>query len=75
MLLTEPVVSLVCLYCGFLFGLMYTFVIASPWVYKHYYGFDPIAQSLSFLGLCIGTAFAPFPPVRFSRGVVDIAIR
>lgn len=63
MLLTEPIVSLVCLYCGFLFGLMYTFVIASPWVYEHYYGFDLTAQSLSFLGLCIGTFLAPFPLV------------
>lgn len=35
MLLTEPIVTLVCLYNGFLFGLMYTFVVASPWVYEH----------------------------------------
>lgn len=63
MLLTEPIVSLVCLYCGFLFGLMYTFVIASPWVYEHYYGFDLTGQSLSFLGLCIGVFLAPFPLV------------
>lgn len=63
MLLTEPIVTLVCVYCGFLFGLMYAFVIASPWVYEHYYGFDLTGQSLSFLGLCIGTSSAPLPLV------------
>jgi len=61
MVITEPIVTLVCLYNGFLFGLMYTFVVASPWVYQHYYGFDLTAQSLSFLGLMAGTAFAPAP--------------
>ncbi|KAK5114799.1 hypothetical protein LTR85_010112 [Meristemomyces frigidus] len=61
MLLTEPIVTLVCLYNGFLFGLMYTFVVASPWVYANYYGFDSTGQSLSFLGLVIGTFLAPFP--------------
>ncbi|KIW13777.1 hypothetical protein PV08_08968 [Exophiala spinifera] len=61
MAITEPIVTLVCLYNGFLFGLMYTFVVASPWVFQHYYGFDLIAQSLSFLGLMVGTALAPGP--------------
>ncbi|KAK3671956.1 hypothetical protein LTR78_008131 [Recurvomyces mirabilis] len=61
MLLTEPIVTLVCLYNGFLFGLMYTFVIASPWVYEHYYHFSTTSQSLSFLGLIIGTGTAPIP--------------
>ncbi|KAI1622109.1 major facilitator superfamily domain-containing protein [Exophiala viscosa] len=61
MILTEPIVTLVCLYNGFLFGLMYTFVVASPWIFQHYYGFDLTGQSLSFLGLMAGTAFAPGP--------------
>jgi MFS family permease len=61
MLLTEPVVSLVCIYSGFLFGLMYTFVIASPWVYETTYNFSLTGQSLSFLGLIIGTMFGPLP--------------
>lgn len=38
MLFTETIVTLVCMYSGFMFGLMYTYVIASPWVYEHYYG-------------------------------------
>ena len=61
MLLTEPIVTLVCMYNGFLFGLMYTFVVASPWIYQHYYNFGSTAQNLSFLGLIVGTLLAPFP--------------
>jgi MFS family permease len=61
MLLTEPVVTFVCLYCGFLFGLMYVFIVASPWVYSEYYGFNIVGQSLSFLGLTCGTLFAVVP--------------
>jgi MFS transporter, DHA1 family, multidrug resistance protein len=61
MLLTEPVVTVVCLYNGFLFGLMYTFVVASPWVFQKYYHFGLTGQSLSFVGLMIGTASAPIP--------------
>jgi len=61
MLFTEPIVTLICLYNGFMFGLMYTFVVASPWVFQHYYGFDLTGQSLSFLGLIVGTVLAPLP--------------
>ena len=63
MLLTEPIVTLICMYNGFLFGLMYTFVVASPWIFQKYYGFDLTGQSLSFLGLIIGTISAPIPLV------------
>lgn len=61
MLCTELIVTLVCTYNGFLFGLIYTFVVASPWVYAHTYAFDLTAQSLSFLGLSVGALLAPFP--------------
>lgn len=60
MLVTEPIVALVCLYNAFMFGLMYTFVVASPWVFQHYYNFSATGQSLSFLGLTTGTITAPF---------------
>ncbi|KAK5118341.1 hypothetical protein LTR62_002854 [Meristemomyces frigidus] len=69
MLVTEPIVTLVCLYNGFLFGLIYTFVIASPWVYEHYYHFTPTGQTLSFLGLITGTALAPIPLILIDRYV------
>ncbi|KEF60358.1 uncharacterized protein A1O9_01918 [Exophiala aquamarina CBS 119918] len=61
MILTEPIVTLVCMYNAFLFAMMYTFVVASPWVFEHYYHFDMVAQALSFLGLMGGTALAPVP--------------
>ncbi|TKA25050.1 hypothetical protein B0A50_06114 [Salinomyces thailandicus] len=67
MLLTEPIVALVCLYISFLFGINYTFVVASPWVYKHYYDFGPTGQSLSFLGLALGTAFAALPLITIDQ--------
>lgn len=67
MLLTEPIVSLVCLYSGFLFGLIYTFIVASPWVYEHYYGFQAVGQSLSFIPMITGTLIAPIPLLLLDR--------
>ena len=61
MLCTELIVTLVCLYSGFLFGLLYAFVVSSAWVYEKYYVFGKTAQSLSFLGLIIGTGLGPLP--------------
>ncbi|KAF2726030.1 putative bicyclomycin resistance protein [Polychaeton citri CBS 116435] len=61
MLCTEPIVTMVCLYNGFLYGLTYAFVVAVPWIYKQYYGFGTTAQSLSFLGLCVGSLMGPIP--------------
>ncbi|KPI40143.1 Polyamine transporter 4 [Cyphellophora attinorum] len=59
MLLTEPLVGFICLYTGFQFALLYTFVVASPWVFQHYYGFSTSAQGLTFLGLIVGCLVAP----------------
>jgi len=42
---------------------MYATIVASPWVFQHYYGFDLTGQSLSFLGLITGTVLAPIPLV------------
>jgi MFS transporter, DHA1 family, multidrug resistance protein len=60
MLTTEPLVGYICLYTGFQFALLYTFVVASPWVFKTVYGFSVIAQGLAFLGLVTGCCVAPF---------------
>lgn len=59
MLFTEPIVALVCLYCGFQFALLYTFVVASPYIFSTVYGFDLGSQGLSFLGFITGSLFAP----------------
>lgn len=60
MLITEPLVGFICLYTGFQFALLYTFVVASPWVFGTVYGFSLSGQSLSFLGLVVGCLIAPF---------------
>ncbi|QIX00429.1 hypothetical protein AMS68_005946 [Peltaster fructicola] len=71
MLLTEPIVTLVCVYSGFLFGLLYTFVISSPWVFAKYYNFDITGQSLIFLSPVIGTASTPIPLFLIDRFITQ----
>lgn len=63
MLFTEPIVTLVSLYCSFLYGLLYTFVVSVPWIFGTYYGFTDSGKSLSYLGMVIGTAVASIPAV------------
>lgn len=63
MLFTEPIVAFVSLYCGFIFALLYAFVVSVPWIFSHYYGFQEPTASLSFLGLCVGTLGASIPLV------------
>lgn len=59
MLFTEPIVGLVCLYSSFQFALLYTFVVASPYVFSTVYGFGLGSQGLTFLGFVVGSCFAP----------------
>ncbi|KAM0350179.1 hypothetical protein ACHAPU_003344 [Fusarium lateritium] len=68
MLFTEPIVTLVSLYNGFIFGLLYTFIISVPWIFRTYYGFNKTSESLSYLGITLGTllACAPFVLIDFS---------
>ncbi|KAJ3527657.1 hypothetical protein NM208_g10592 [Fusarium decemcellulare] len=68
MLFTEPIVTLVSLYNGFIFGLLYTFVISVPWIFRHYYDFSETGESLSYLGVTLGTLIAcvPFVLIDFS---------
>lgn len=58
MLVTEPIVGLVCVYGSFQFALLYTFITGSPYVFAVTYGFDVAGQSLSFLGLIVGAIVA-----------------
>lgn len=60
MLFTETTVGFVCIYTGFQFALLYTFVVASPYVFASVYGFDLSQQGLSFLGLITGCIIAPY---------------
>ncbi|KAF2107523.1 major facilitator superfamily domain-containing protein [Lophiotrema nucula] len=58
MLFTEPIVGFVCLYCSFQFALLYTFVVASPFVYATTYSFSFRQEGLSFFGLITGAVVA-----------------
>ncbi|KAL4953927.1 major facilitator superfamily domain-containing protein [Aspergillus filifer] len=59
MLTTEPLVGFICLYCGFQFALLYTFVVASPRVFAFVYDFSASGQGLSFLGMVVGCIISP----------------
>jgi hypothetical protein len=48
---------------------MYTFVIASPWVYETTYNFSLTGQSLSFLGLILGTLLGPLPLILIDHKI------
>lgn len=75
MLFTEPIVGLVCLYNGFLFGVLYTFIIALPWVYTHSYNFPPTAVNLTYLGLVTGTILSPIPLILIDAYIYQPRLR
>ncbi|KAL2847783.1 major facilitator superfamily domain-containing protein [Aspergillus pseudoustus] len=78
MLFTEPLVGFICLYCGFQFALLYTFIVASPRVFASAYNFSPSAQGLSFLGMVAGCILAPcilFTVDRIVRSRPNLRIR
>jgi putative flippase GtrA len=61
MLFTEPIVTLVSCYNGLIFGLIYAYVVSSPWTFKTYYNLGKSAQSLSYLGVSLGSLTACIP--------------
>jgi DHA1 family multidrug resistance protein-like MFS transporter len=69
MLMTEPIVGFVCLYASFQFALLYTFVVASPYVFMMVYKFSLPDQGLSFLGFLTGVIISPIPTFALDRFV------
>lgn len=67
MLFTEPIVTLVSLYNGLVFGILFTFVISIPWIFEHYYGLGHAGQSLTYLGIALGSLLACCPFVAIDR--------
>lgn len=61
MLATEPIVTLVSSYNGLIYGLIYAYVVSIPWTFETYYNFDKSAQSLSYLGVTLGSFLACIP--------------
>lgn len=58
MLFTEPVLLFVSLYMSFVYGLVYAFVEALPYVFETVYGMDAGVGSLPFIGIIIGQLIA-----------------
>ncbi|KAJ6024722.1 major facilitator superfamily domain-containing protein [Penicillium herquei] len=61
MLFTEPIVTLVSSYKSVIFGLLYAYVVSIPWTFERYYGFDSSGQSISYLGVSLGSLLACIP--------------
>ncbi|KAK1515344.1 uncharacterized protein CCOS01_13537 [Colletotrichum costaricense] len=67
MLCTEPIVLLVSLFNGFIYGLTYSFVTSIPWIFQTYYSAGPTSESLAFLGATMGTLLANLPLFLLDR--------
>ena len=72
MLTTEPIVGFVCLYASFQFALLYTFVVASQYVFMTVYQFSLSEQGLSFLGFLTGVIVSPIPTFALDRYVYHV---
>jgi MFS family permease len=58
MLLIEPIVTFMALYCSFSFGVLYAFFFAYPYVFEGVYSFTVGSSGLPFLAIFIGTLLA-----------------
>lgn len=58
LLLKDPMLSLLCIYSGFLVAVLYLFFIAFPIAFQQVYDFDIQKIGLSFLGVACGMAIA-----------------
>lgn len=58
MLLTEPIVTFICLYVAFNFAVLFTFFASVPYVYTLVYHFDRGNTGLVFLGVGLGCTLA-----------------
>lgn len=56
--LMEPMMTLLCIYSGFLISIVYFFSISFPEVFADVYGFNEQESGLSFLGIILGNLVA-----------------
>lgn len=59
-LMREPMVTLLCVYSGFLMAIIYLFVVAYPLVFTEVYGFDTQMVGLTFMAQGVGIIIAAF---------------
>ena len=60
MLLIEPIVAYIIFYVSFVFGVMFAFFDACPYVFHSLYGFSLGQVGLAFLGIVVGICLAAF---------------
>src|SRR6478752_6641603 len=60
LLILSPIVLLVSLYTGILFGLIFLLFTTFPSVFQDVYGFNPGVAGLAYLGLGIGMSLGLF---------------
>jgi DHA1 family multidrug resistance protein-like MFS transporter len=58
MFITEPIVAAITIYLSFVYGLLYTFLIAYPIVFQGVYGMNPGVGGLPFFGMATGMILA-----------------
>lgn len=57
MLLFEPMISWISIYVAFVFGILYAFFDAFPYVFVNYYGFTLGQVGLTYFGVILGYCF------------------
>lgn len=71
MILTEPVLDLMCLYIVLIYAMLYAFFFAYPVIFTELYGYNDGQIGLMFIPILIGAGFAlvatPFIEKRFRR--------
>lgn len=58
MLMTEPIVLLVSLYMSFVYGILYAFLEAYPYIFEGEYGMSPGVAGLPLIAVIMGVAAA-----------------
>jgi len=69
MLLFEPIVGWMSLYVAFVFGILFAFFDAFPYVFGNYYGFSIGQVGLTYLSIIIGFIFA-----AITFAIIDLTI-
>ncbi|KAK5660986.1 hypothetical protein OQA88_12363 [Cercophora sp. LCS_1] len=58
LLFTEPIVTLLSIYMAFIYGLLYLFLTAYPFVFQGIHHFSPGVSGLTFFGMIVGQIIA-----------------
>lgn len=58
LLVTEPIVLLLSIYMGFIYGLLYLFLTAYPVVFQRIHGMNPGVGGLPYFGMVLGMVLA-----------------